>query len=159
MAKKEKKEKQKGGKSPTKITFMWIAILTAIVMFRATSVIIFIGLLPAIVAWVVDRRYEKFTAITVTIMNACGVFPWLLELWTNGNTIQYAVKIILNPYSWLVMYGAAMIGWLLTRSMPAVVGLTTNVQRDDRIRRLKKRQEKILEEWGPEIANPKSSVL
>lgn len=148
MAKKGKPKKA----GVTRVSIFWLGLLVLAVLYIPTTIILLVGLLPSFVAFIVDSRREKYVATSVAILNICGTLPFIFDLWAGGQTIPEAVKIITSPWSWLAMYGAAALGWMLTRAMPPFVALTLNVGRDERIRRLKKRQNHLLENWGNQIA-------
>lgn len=151
--KKKKPKKEKSGKPGglKNLLVMLFAMGLAVSMLPTTVLILF-GMLPAWVAWYVDRRPEKYAAYTVFLLNACGVMPFILELWTKGHTISNSTAIVRDPMSWAVMYGAAGLGWLLLFAIPSVTGFLLSIRIDERIKFLRKRQKEIITEWGDEVA-------
>lgn len=109
------------------------------------------GLLPTGVAVVVDRHRHRYLARTVGAMNLAGVIPGALRIWEAGITFASLQQILGNPYSWLVMYGAAGMGWILYFCVPPVVAMVIEVRDDDTKRRLESRIKQLVEEWGEEV--------
>src|SRR3954465_7097092 len=93
-------------------TALWIMIPLVMVVAPATVLLLVLGMLPFIVAWFIDRREEKYAAYCVGGFNFSGVLPYLFLLWATGNSINAFGVIAKSPFSWLVMYGAAALGWL-----------------------------------------------
>jgi hypothetical protein len=111
-------------------------------------------MLPTIVAWIVDRREEKYAAYCVGGFNLSGLMPYLFALWGGGDTMHALGGILGSPFSWLVMYGAAALGWLANYWAPQVTMRIRRHRDAAEVVRLRKRQEQILEEWGPEVMPP-----
>jgi len=109
------------------------------------------GLLPTAVAVVVDRHRRRYLARTVGAMNIAGVIPGALRMWEAGITFASLQQVIGSPVSWLVMYGAAGIGWVLYFCVPPVVAMVLEVKVDDTKRRLESRTKLLVEEWGEEV--------
>ncbi len=110
------------------------------------------GLLPAIVAWTVDRSTEKAAAYSVSCLNIAGVFPYLLPVWFAGDGIRTAMEILTDALALAVMYGAAACGWILFLSLPHAVGAIQKVIADRRLTELKAAQKRLIEQWGERVA-------
>src|SRR5258706_15402432 len=93
-------------------TVLWIMAPLVVIFAPATVLLLVLGLLPTIVAWFVDRREEKYAAYCVGGFNLSGVMPYLFVLWASGNRMHDFYLIAKNPFAWLVMLGAAALGWL-----------------------------------------------
>lgn len=120
-----------------------------------TALMLALALLPAVVAMVTDRSPARSGMISIGAMNLAGTWPFLLKLWTSGHTVVNAMKIILDPTAWLVIYAAAGVGWLLYVSFPALVAACMAIFAGRRLTQLRARQKQLVEEWGPEVAtNP-----
>jgi hypothetical protein len=114
------------------------------------------GLLPTAVAVVVDRHRRRYLARTVGAMNLAGVAPGALRMWETGISFSSLQQIIDSPVSWLVMYGAAGIGWVLYFCVPPIVAMVVEVKVDETKRRLEGRAKVLVEEWGDEVTGRKS---
>jgi len=132
-------------------TALWIMVPLVLVFALPTVLLFALGLLPTIVAWIVDRREEKYAAYCVGGFNLSGVMPYLFLLWSTGDSMHALGAILTSPFSWLVMYGAAALGWLANYWAPQITMRVRRVRDRAEVARLRKRQEQILEEWGPEV--------
>jgi hypothetical protein len=117
-----------------------------------TMVVLAIGMLPTLVAYVTDRRREKYAAFCVGAANLCGVLPFMLALWTQDHSFDHAFRQVGDPLSWFAMYGSAAIGWAIYYVTPGIIALFLKVQIERRIEKLKQYQTELIEEWGPGIA-------
>jgi len=56
---------------------------TAMMISLPTVMLIFFGLLPSIVAGIIDRSEQKYAMFCVFGMNISGLFPYLMDIWFN----------------------------------------------------------------------------
>lgn len=133
---------------------LWLMTPLVFVFALPTVVLLALGLLPAVVAAIVDRREEKYAAYCVGGFNLSGVMPYLFQLWSHGDSMHALGGIASSPFSWLVMYGAAALGWLANYWAPQITMRVRRIRDRNEVSRLRKRQEQILEEWGPEVMPP-----
>ena len=110
------------------------------------------GLLPAIVAWTVDRSTEKAAAYSVGCLNLAGVFPYLLPVWFARDGIGAAMNILTDALALAVMYGAAACGWALFLSLPLAVWMVQKAVAERRVTKLKADQQVLVEQWGQQVA-------
>jgi len=136
------------------ITLLWLLALPVLVFALPTVVLVVFGVLPTIVAAIVDRREEKYAAYCVGGFNLSGVLPYLFHLWSHGDSMLALGVIAKSPYSWLVMYGAAALGWLANYWTPQITMRIRRIRDRNEVARWRRRQEQILEEWGPEVMPP-----
>ncbi|HYC04569.1 MAG TPA: hypothetical protein VED40_14845 [Azospirillaceae bacterium] len=129
-----------------------LVLLPLGVVVLPTTVLMGAGLIPTLVAALVDRDPEKSAALTVGAMNLCGVMPFAIELWQSGHTLDLALGLLATPYTWLVMYGAAAIGWGFYFAIPPLVAGFVTMRDEDKARRLEQERDALVEEWGPEVA-------
>jgi hypothetical protein len=120
-------------------------------LFIPTAVLIMIGMLPAIVAYLIDNDRKKSISITVALMNAAGVVPFVIELWKKGQTLHTSFDIVEKPMVWLFMYGSAAMGWLIVYSVPAVVQALLSYRAKGRIDDIDKRHQALVELWGESV--------
>jgi len=140
-----------------------IGIAIATVMFISTSsvLLIFFGMLPSFVAYIIDRSYHRSNTICVSAANLCGVFPFLLELWLGQHTIVGSILILTNLFNIAIMYFAAAFGWMLFIVIPPAVVSVQRVFDQHNVVHLKAQQKKLLAEWSKAVAEDvkDSSVL
>ncbi len=133
-----------------------IAIVGGVAVFTLPTVLILgIGMTPTLAALITDRRKEKYATLCVGCMNFVGVLPFMVELWTDDHSYDNAFNLIGDPFTWLVMFGAAAIGWAIYFVAPGIVGMFIAMRADQRIELLKRRQRDLVEEWGPGVAGSK----
>lgn len=144
MARK-KKEKNKGNQM-----LMIFGMLTALV-FLPTTALLFVGMLPTIVAAMVDRTKKKTKAVTVGAMNIAGCTPFLLELWTKGNSFEQSFAIMSKPAVVVTIYSAACIGYMIDWAMSGIVSNVLYQKGLARQQAIIDRQEDLIERWGKEV--------
>jgi hypothetical protein len=133
----------------------WISITVIILGILAAPTVIFVlvGMVPTIVAFVIDRSPKRYATFCVGGMNFSGVFFFLLDLWSRGgHTIAHALDILSNVFALAVMFSAAGFGWLLFVAIPPVVATFLTVMAQRRVAYLRIRQREIIEEWGEDVA-------
>jgi hypothetical protein len=117
-----------------------------------SCIVLGIGMAPTVVAYIVDRTPEKYQTITVGLLNVCGTMPGLVKLWSRGQSYDNALSIATDPFSMLVAYGAAGVGWSIYLSLPLFLGHYYTMTSENRLRSLRHRQAELVESWGEEIA-------
>jgi hypothetical protein len=138
----------KAGGSAVKTALIMFTVIVIGICVLPYGVLLLVGMVPSFVAWMIDQREEKNAAMSVSIMNLCGVIPLFLALFAKGSTLTAAITLIREPVNMLTMYGAAGLGWLLIMAMPPVMGFLFNIQSAETIRKLEARKEKLIAEWG-----------
>ncbi|MCB9990814.1 MAG: hypothetical protein H6867_05475 [Rhodospirillales bacterium] len=128
-----------------------VGLLTAIV-FMPTTIVLMMGMIPTVVAAVIDRSGKGTKALTVGAMNLAGCTPFLIKLWSTGHTSEMAVSLITDPRTMSIMFAAAGIGYLVDWAMSGIVGTLMLQRSTGRIVDIKKKQEALIERWGQEVA-------
>ncbi len=153
-AKADKAGKAKGGRKggAGKVLFVLMIFLVTI---WSTACLIVPGMLPTLVALVTDRDREKALALTVGATNFAGCLPFVLQLWAMGQNVDNALKLMRDPMTWLVMYAAAGIGYLIYMIVPDFVATIMAGSANGKIARLQKNLEELQRQWGPDVATDK----
>jgi hypothetical protein len=89
-------------------------------------------------------------------MNLAGLVQPVLAVFHIGLSHASVQHVLADPHTWLVMYGAAAVGWLLTLGMPSVARIMVDMKADQMQRQLKERAELLVEEWGEEVVGRKA---
>ena len=146
-------QQPQGGKRRigSNITWVIVVAVTLFVIALPTMILLLFGMLPSMVALIIDRTKGKSAAFTVGAVNFIGVFPYIMDLWKGGNTLDQALGM-LDIFTMLMMYSAAAMGWLLFMSAPAVISSFILVLQQRKIASLRKQQKSLIEEWGPDVA-------
>lgn len=150
MAKKTPKKKSVQRKGSWSLQILLIFMLLAAIVFLPTTMLILFGMLPTVVAVVIDRQGGT-RAITVGSMNLAGCFPFLLDLWTKSHTNEYAVSLITDPRTIIVIYAAAAIGYLIDWALSGIVATIMMQRATLRLAAIRKRQEQMVVRWGKEV--------
>lgn len=146
-AQKHTQQDAAGGSAVKSALIVFVMIIAGILLLPF-GVLMLIGMLPSIVAWMVDVRREKNAALCVAMLNFCGVAPQAITLISRGATLNASLEILKDPMNLATMYAAAAIGWMLIMAMPPIMGFLFNVRSEETIRKLEARKQKLLEEWG-----------
>lgn len=142
-----RRRKKKGG-----MLTLILLIIPAGLIVLPTTILFGIGMIPTIVAYVVDRDPEKSAPITVGGLNFCGCMPFAIDLWKHQHTLGAAAKIFADPLAWLVMYGASAVGWGLYYGIPPLVAGLEVARAEKRVEVLKGKKVALVQEWGPDVA-------
>lgn len=110
----------KGGVQKHFLTFIG---LVCGVLFIASTVIIFAGMMPTIAANLIDKSRQKSKAICVGVMNFAGCVPFLLELWMSPspNSLDTATSIIIQPKTVIIIYTIAAAGYAIEAAVTGMV--------------------------------------
>lgn len=152
MASKKKKKKEHKKKSFSFKGFILALFVVVVgIMHLPTTFLLAFGMLPTFVALGVDRDPEKNKSFTIGSMNFAGCFPYLLEIWNQGNTMEMAMSYLMEPMTVIVMYSAAasgyLINWLVTWGIASMM-----VRRGhSRIQRIEKEKQALEERWGKKV--------
>jgi hypothetical protein len=146
----EKKAKPKSGGMVGKMSSI-IVILAALVFFP-TTLLLAAGMLPTLVAAISERDSSRAAPLTVGPANLCGVMPYLLPLWLKDHSLAAVTELLRDPLTWLVMYGAAAVGWVIYYAVPPLVATIVMARIQGRIRDLETANEELVEQWGRAVA-------
>ena len=152
MAKKRNpKSRAQGGQDSAKM-LAGLALIASLFVALPTVMVLAFGLVPTLVAFLIDPYKRKYCTRCVGALNVAGVVPYLLRLWSEGtNSIEDVVLILGDPLSWMVMYAAAGLGWLLYLGLPSVISVYLTIKSEQRSRTLKSRQAELVDIWGEEV--------
>ena len=145
------------GRVPARRGFDWTVPLAVLATAMAVAalplcMILAAGLLPTAVAAVVDRLPGRFLARTVGPANLAGAALPVLGLFKTEFSIAGALHILMDPHNWLIMYGAAAIGWGLHWAMPQIAQVILDMIASQAEQRLRRRADQLIGEWGAEVS-------
>lgn len=128
--------------------------LGAVMVIAALPLVVLIvaGMMPTAAVSVIDRR-PRYLTYTVGMLNFAGVTPFLLIVAKHDMTMIVAVAKLAEPLTWIVMYGAAAAGWLISGATPTLARAGIELQAFQRRRALEALGKAIREEWGDEVAS------
>ena len=141
-----------GGAATIPIVIGTIMAVTALPM----CILFVLGMLPTITAAIVDRRRGRYLARAVAAMNLAGMVQPVIQLLHIGMSLAGVQHVLSDARTWLVMYGAAAIGWLLNLGMPSMARILVDVRADQMQRQLEARSKELVAEWGDDVAGRKA---
>lgn len=156
-ANKIQRKQRHGGKKTQFLAVLLLIVLTP--FLRYAMLVLILGLLPAFVASYVDNTRDRNLSRVVFSCNFAGVLPVIMKLFKRGITSDNTWATMMDPYSWLVMYGAAAFGWLLMWFFPQAVHFTLQLIQSNTIANLKNRQQIIVDEWGMQVESASKRAL
>ena len=115
------------------------------------AVVVLAGLVPTMVAALIDGYRARYLTRTVAAMNAAGIAPLVVQLSSRGTGMADALQVLSSPHNWLMMYGGAAVGWALYLAMPTLARTIVDVRADQAQRQLKARAAELVVEWGEEV--------
>jgi 1,4-dihydroxy-2-naphthoate octaprenyltransferase len=129
--------------------FIFFGVFIAGMIFALpTMLVLTLGLLPTLVAFIVDAHPRKYAARSVGFLNFAGTLPFLVTLWSKNQNLIEAMRILTDVYAWLVIYTAAAAGWIIYLGMPSVAGFLMELTAARRIRKLDAERRRLIQEWG-----------
>ncbi len=146
--------RRKGGSRGGVVVFLVTAMVMG-ALFVPTAILLVAGMMPTLAALLIDRDEKKSTTVAVGLLNAAGVAPFVVRLWSQGQTLEQSFAIVSQVNTWLFMYGAAAIGWLVLYSVPGVIHVVLVQRAKLRIADIETRQQTLRELWGEEVRTSK----
>jgi hypothetical protein len=129
-------------------------LLMLVVATPGTLLVLFFGMLPTGVAFVVDSSRGKYAASTVGGMNFAAVFPVLFNLWLHGHSVSAAGAALTDAFAMTAIYAAAAFGWSLHLGVPAIASAIRRATSAAKVARLRMRQQQLVDAWGEDVAQP-----
>jgi ABC-type Fe3+ transport system permease subunit len=145
--KAEKGAKRKGG---FKLIFV-MTLIGCFIPFGIPTLLVGLGLTPTLVALATDTDEKRSGLATIGYLNFAGVLPFWIDLWTNGQSMDVAMRIIRDPYSWVIMLGAAGIGHLILYTVPPTISIFVRSRQEARLDVLREGIKQLEAIWGPDV--------
>jgi len=128
-----------------------VGLLALIFAALPTATLLFVGMVPTLVAFIVDMTPGRYLARCVAGMNLAGLAPFLHHLWARGHTMTLALDIVTDVFAWFAIYGASALGWLLFLGLPGAVSMFRMLNGKRRTYMLREKQKQLVNEWGDSI--------
>lgn len=135
----------------TKPLFVAIGALGLLLLALPTTMVLAIGMAPTLGAFFADKTPGHYLTKCVAGMNFAGVIPSLYHLWITGHDLKTANGIVTDLHTWLLMYCAGGMGWLLFMGLPGAVAIFRSLNATRRIYVLREQQKLLINEWGDSI--------
>ena len=140
-------------KTIQKVFWFGVIALAMMMISLPTVIMFFLGMLPSLVAWVIDSSKEKYATCCVSGLNFSGLFPFLMDVWFVNHSTDMAIRLVTDVFNLVVIYGSAALGWVLYVAVPPVITTFLSVAAQTRLKLLKTTQSDIIEEWGEKVAS------
>jgi hypothetical protein len=150
----------RAGRPPARRGFDWTVLLAVLATAMAVAalplcMILGAGLVPTLVAAVVDRHPRRFLVRAVCPANLAGTVYPVLILFRSDVSISGALHVLGDPHNWLVMYGAAAVGWGLHWVLPQIAYVALDLMAKSADARLRRRADQLVGDWGAEVSGDK----
>ncbi|AZL16233.1 hypothetical protein [Rickettsiales endosymbiont of Stachyamoeba lipophora] len=136
------------------VIYILAAVLgsTALVISGYSFLFFLVGMLPTIVACMIDRRLSRAASNTIGAFNLTGVFPYLLDLWNSGDAASNKARDLLGDvHIWLIIYSSAALGLLLIWGLPTLMGNFFVFRSKKKIEYYREEQMELYHEWQFDI--------
>ena len=121
------------------------------VLMVPTVIVLAVAMVPTGVAFIMERGKGYYGGLTVGLLNFAGAAPYLADLWAGGHTVSAAIGIITNVFAWLIFYGAALCGWAIYTTTPAIISSVISMTAGNRITAMREQQRELVQKWGPDV--------
>ena len=135
----------------TLVLFILICLIGFVVAALPSVIVLCIGMVPTVVAYIIDLTPGRYAARCVAGVNIAGVVPFLDRLWSSTNDMTVAIAIATDVFAWLAFYAAAGIGWLLFMGLPGLVASYKTFSAKRKANSLREHLTDLKREWGSEV--------
>jgi hypothetical protein len=133
-----------------KKVFMGILVLILAGAVLPTTLLLCVGMMPTVAAYLIDKTKQRLKAMTVGCLNFAACFPYWLDLLSTNHTIDKAWEII-TPMSMSIMYSGAIAGYVVEWGVSLVVAVLMVQQAKAKLRSIKRQKERMVDRWGVEV--------
>lgn len=131
-----------------------LLILPLALVFLPTTAVVTTGMIPTLVALVVDNSSRRYLTVTVGGLNLVGCSYFLHLLWAMPQGVSAVTVVLGSSLGWLCALVGAGCGWLMFLVMPPIVRSVSAAQARLRLFRLNREMERLVEDWGPDVMMP-----
>ena len=131
-----------------------LLIVPLAMVFLPTTAVVVTGMIPTLVALVIDSSPRRYLTVTVGGLNLVGCTYFLHLLWSQPQGISAVMLVLGSSFGWLCALVGAGCGWLLFLGMPPLVRSFAAAQAKIRLYRLNRDMERMIEDWGQDVSQP-----
>lgn len=152
MAKKKKRPLNKKQKKLSLKHWLFVLVgIAVLIVFLPTTALLIVGMIPTMVAFVVDRQPGRNKTFTIGVMNFAGCFSYVLDIWLHANSINYSLFLLTQPKTYVVMYAAAAIGYVIDWGITLIVSAILVQRSEMRLKKIEKEKEALAQRWGKDV--------
>lgn len=116
-----------------------------------SATVIAVGMVPTMVARVIDTSPGKRLSITVGAMNLVGCLYFVHRIWSAGHRLGDVPMVLGDSFGWLSALMGAGAGWVIFGATPLLITQIAQAQTAVRLRRLTNDQDRLAKEWGESV--------
>jgi hypothetical protein len=150
-AKPAKAAKAKGSKKGGRLKLLIITLIVAGCAVPAIGLIVLAGMIPSIVMGLTDRSHNKALSVCVSAPNAAGCLQAIIMMLPRGLSIEGAMNLLMQPETFLVMWGSAALGLGLFTFIPPLIAGVLASMAELKIGRLRHNQKELKRIWGDDV--------
>ncbi len=140
--------KKKKGSFKSKLLW-FIIIIAGFAFLRSTMMFLLLGLLPTMVIKFTDDSDEGMWFKTIGCFNLAGIYPFLIDIVMIHNNSMKAIQAqMADSYTWLIVYGAAGMGYAALWFCPIFTEYFIRVTNTTKLNGHRKKLNRLHEEWG-----------
>ena len=128
-----------------------IIALMVVVISRYAFIFFAAAMLPTIFAIFFDRNTHRCLSATICSFNLIGVMPYLIRMWNNGAVDYLAKQLLADVQTWMVIYGAVIVGQLLYASLPLLVVKLYAAKAKVKVSKHEKDYKELCDKWSINI--------
>lgn len=148
-AKKEAAPKKKKGNFSQRLLLAVFLLVGA--AFLPISLLLMVGMMPSLVAFMAEPRRPKTRALTVMLMNFVACFPFLLMVAFDNPTMEGSYAILSDPVNIVIMFAGAAAGYFLDWTLAGISNIVMTGRARQRLDAIDKRQAELARRWGREV--------
>lgn len=128
-------------------------IISALLIFRLQIGFIFVllALLPSLTTLLLDTSRRKYLFKAILFCNLTAIIPFVAAALVPSAGAASIELDMMRVSTWLIVYGAAVGGWVLVWLCRLISYATLSVTYTARKQFLEGTQEALLEEWGKQV--------
>lgn len=131
-----------------KPALLLVLLLPVAILMAPLAIVLVAALVPSVVARIVDSGPGKFLTLSVFSMNLVGSLYFVHQVFTLGNDLSVVSVVLRDSIGWLAAFAGAGCGWMLFAAMPPMFAKMAEAQSALRMRRVRRDQAQLVEEWG-----------
>lgn len=115
------------------------------------SIVALGGFIPTLVTALTDKSRARSVTVAVGALNLTGVAYIVIQIFQKGTRMDYAIQLLQDPLTWLIMWSGAGIGMALLTLIPPVVAQVLTTLSELKLQKLKANQAEIRKTWGEDV--------
>lgn len=134
------------------IILMQMMVAGLLMIFAIDAGVIYLlGMIPTMaMALQKPAPYLRSKVRIVLFCNMATVIPWVKHLLVTNESVSDVVAQI-SP--WIIMFSGAAAGYAVITIGPMIAAAVIQTMAGERLRNLAKQRQKLIEEWGPDVAS------